>query len=365
MEFGDKGRFRQILKQLGLAMIPGEQVSREALMGRGYGHFSLLYGKDMVFQLPDITKGGGRSTFFIRSEMDYMKFLRCISNGRYRGYQVRTINVATLIEGFPASVAVCATRHGALISSIQTQVMDIPEVLKVHRGNGFFCGHDWTYRKYSPSLNEQAMRIAQILSGYMWAKGYRGIFGIDLVVDEKAHVVYPVECNTRYTGAFPMLSMLHVVYPVECNTRYTGAFPMLSMLHVRNGAIPMDLFHILEFLDVDYEIDVDALNEAYRRPIGGGHIILFNKSHVPLKVGRDVRSGVYRCDPGGHDEFILTDGVPRKENIVVFNDELTRMCRVLFPFQIIESPMKLNDKAREIICQVYDQFAFQPLGAEY
>jgi hypothetical protein len=135
----------------------------------------------------------------------------------------------------------------------------------------------------------------------------------------------------------------------------------------------MDLFHILEFLDVDYEIDVDALNEAYRRPIGGGHIILFNKSHVPLKVGRDVRSGVYRYDPGGHriefmregDEFILTDGVPRKENIVVFNDELTRMCRVLFPFQIIESPTKLNDKAREIIHQVYDQFAFQPLGAEY
>ena len=360
MEFGDKGRFRQILKQLGLPIIPGEQISREALMGRGYRHFSLLYGKDMVFQLPDITKGGGRSTFFIRSEMDYMKFLRCISNGRYRGYQVRTINVATLIEGFPASVAVCATRHGALVSSIQTQVMDIPEVLKVHRGNGFFCGHDWTYRKYSPSLNEQAMRIAQTLSGYMWAKGYRGIFGIDLVVDEKAHVVYPVECNTRYTGAFPML----------------------SMLHVRNGAIPMDLFHILEFLDVDYEIDVDALNEAYRRPIGGGHIILFNKSHVPLKVGRDVRSGVYRYDPRGHriefmreglgyedlrgdDEFILTDGVPRKENIVVFNDELTRMCRVLFPFQIIESPTKLNDKAREIIHQVYDQFAFQPLGTEY
>jgi hypothetical protein len=360
MEFGEKGRFRQILRQLGLPMIPGEQISREELLKRGYRHFSPLYGKDLVFQLPDITKGGGRSTFFIRSEMDYMNFLGCISDGRYRGYQVRTVNVATLIEGFPASVAVCATRHGALVSSIQTQVMDIPEVLRINRGNGFFCGHDWTYRKYSPSMNDQVMRIAQELSGYMWANGYRGIFGIDLVVDERAKVVYPVECNTRYTGAFPML----------------------SMLHVQNGAIPMDLFHILEFLDVDYEIDVDRLNEAYRRPIGGGHIILFNKRHVPLLVSEEVRSGVYRYDPGGHriefmreglgyedlrddDEFILTDGVPRKGSTVVFNDELTRICRILFPSQIIASPTKLNDKTREIISLVYDQFAFQPLGAAY
>jgi hypothetical protein len=238
--------------------------------------------------------------------------------------------------------------------------MDIPEVLLINRGNGFFCGHDWTYRKYSPSMDDQVMRIAQELSGYMWANGYRGIFGIDLVVDERAKVVYPVECNTRYTGAFPML----------------------SMLHVQNGAIPMDLFHILEFLDVDYEIDVDRLNEAYRRPIGGGHIILFNKRHVPLLVSEEVRSGVYCYDPGGHriefmreglgyedlrddDEFILTDGVPRKGSTVVFNDELTRICRILFPSQIIASPTKLNDKTREIISLVDDQFAFQPLGAAY
>ena len=359
-ELGDKGRFREILQGLGLPMVPGEQISRDELIRRGYHQLSLRLGRNMVFQLPDIKKGGGRGTFFIRSEEDYLNFLRCISNGWYRGYQVKTVNVAKLVEGFPASVAVCATRYGPLISSIQTQVMDIPEVLKVYRGNGFFCGHDWTYRSYSASLHERVMRIAQELSGYMWDKGYRGIFGIDLVVDEKADEVYPVECNARYTGAFPML----------------------SMLHVENGAIPMDLFHILEFLDVDYEIDVDALNHAYRKRIMGSHIILFNKRHVPLKVGGNVRSGVYRYDLGGHriefiregvryedlradDEFILTDGVPREGGTVVFNDELTRVCRILFPSQIIESPMKLNGKTREIINLVYDQFDFQPLSPEY
>jgi hypothetical protein len=357
-EFGHKGRFREILQRLGLPVIPGEQIPRDELIRRGYGGLFPRLGRDMVFQLPDITKGGGRSTFFIRSERDYLNFLRCISDGSYRGYQVKTVNVAKLIEGFPASVAVCATRYGPLISSIQTQVMDIPEVLKVHRGAGFFCGHDWIYRSYSPSMHERVTRIAQKLSEYMWERGYRGIFGIDLVVDEEANEVYPVECNTRYTGAFPML----------------------SMLHVRNGAIPMDVFHILEFLDVDYEIDVDALNEAYRKPIAGAHVILFNKGHVPLRVGGDVRSGVYRYDPNGHriefmrpglryqdfggdDEFILTDGVPRKGSIVVFHDELTRICRILFPFQIVESPMRLNKRAREIINLVYDQFDLRPLRA--
>ena len=356
MEFGHKGRFREILQRLGLPVISGEQISRDELISSGYHGLSLRLGGHMVFQLPDITKGGGRGTFFIRSEKDYRDFLGCISNGSYRGYQVNTINVTTLTEGFPASVAVCSTQRGALISGIQTQIMDIPEVLKVHRGNGFFCGHDWTYRSYSPSLHERIMKIAQKLSGYMWGRGYRGIFGIDLIVDEEANEVYPVECNTRYTGAFPML----------------------SMLHVQNGAIPMDLFHILEFLDVDYEIDVDALNEAYRKPITGAHIILFNKGHVPLRVGGDARSGVYRYDPGRHriefvrggvryddlreeDEFILTDGVPRRGSIVVFHDELTRICRILFPCQIIESPTKLSDKARGIINLVYDHLDLRPL----
>jgi len=234
--------------------------------------------------------------------------------------------------------------------------MDIPEVLEVNRGNGFFCGHDWAYRSYSASLHERVTGIVQKLSGYMWDMGYRGIFGIDLVVDEKAGEVYPVECNTRYTGAFPML----------------------SMLHVENDAIPMDLFHILEFLDGDYEIDVDALNRAYRKRMRGSHVILFNKWGVPVKVGRNVRSGVYRYDPGGRriaflreglryedlrgeDEFILTDGVPRKGSIVPFIDELTRICRILFPFQIVESPTELNGRAREIVQLAYDQFDFQPL----
>jgi hypothetical protein len=190
----------------------------------------------------------------------------------------------------------------------------------------------------------------------MWDKGYRGIFGIDLVVDEKTDEVYPVECNTRYTGVFPMLSMHHFT----------------------NGAIPMDLFHILEFLDADYEIDVEKLNQAYRKRIRGSHIILFNKKHVPLKVDGYVRSGIYRYDPREHriefireglryddlrgdDEFILTDGVPCQGGTVVFNDELTRVCRILFPFQIIESPTELNGKAREIINLVYDQFELHPL----
>lgn len=355
-ELGDKGKFREILQELDLPLIPGEQISRDELIRRGYGSLSLRFGRDMVFQLPDITKGGGRGTFFIRSEKDYLNFLTCISKGSYRGYQINTVNVVKLIEGFPASVAACATRYGALISSIQTQVMDIPEVLEVHRGNGFFCGHDWTYRSYSASYHERVMRIVQKLSGYMWDKGYRGIFGIDLVVDEKADEVYPVECNARYTGAFPML----------------------SMHHFKNGAIPMDLFHVLEFLNADYEIDVGKLNQAYRKRIRGSHIILFNKRHVPLKVGGNVRSGVYRYNPGEHriefireglryddlkgeDEFILTDGVPSEGSTVVFNDELTRVCRILFPFQIIESPTELNGKAREIINLVYDQLDFHPL----
>ena len=38
------------------------------------------------------------------------------------------------------------------------------------------------------------------------------------------------------------------------------------MTAVAYGDMPLFLFHLLEFMDVDYEIDVDELNERWAQP---------------------------------------------------------------------------------------------------
>ena len=53
------------------------------------------------------------------------------------------------------------------------------------------------------------------------------------------------------------------MYLGELNPRVTGASSMTNVTAVAYGDMPLFLFHLLEFMDVDYEIDVDELNARW------------------------------------------------------------------------------------------------------
>ena len=55
------------------------------------------------------------------------------------------------------------------------------------------------------------------------------------------------------------------MYLGELNPRVTGASSMTNVTAVAYGDMPLFLFHLLEFLDVEYEIDVDELNGGWAR----------------------------------------------------------------------------------------------------
>ena len=52
----------------------------------------------------------------------------------------------------------------------------------------------------------------------------------------------------------------------ELNPRVTGASSMTNVNAVAYGDMPLFLFHLLEFMDVDYEIDVSELNNRWAEP---------------------------------------------------------------------------------------------------
>ena len=56
------------------------------------------------------------------------------------------------------------------------------------------------------------------------------------------------------------------MYLGELNPRVTGASSMTNVTAVAYGDMPLFLFHLLEFMDVDYEIDVDELNDGWAQP---------------------------------------------------------------------------------------------------
>jgi hypothetical protein len=81
------------------------------------------------------------------------------------------------------------------------------------------------------------------------------------------------------------------------------------MTNVTAGAyadMPLFLFHLLEYLDLDYEIDVDEINERWSREAAvdvWSQIIIKETSSAVDLLTTAPRSGIYTLAPDGTADF--------------------------------------------------------------
>lgn len=330
--YEDKRQFRVIGKGAGLPMIEGETVRIDDLRERKL---------NVVLQLTDYSRGGGVGTLFIKSRDDWQRFDEFVGR-RGKKRKLEWVNVTRLIEGTAASITGCVTRYGVLTGVVQGQIIDQPELSRLAGRSGVWLGHDWSGQRFSDRVQRQAEKLVTRLGEYMAKRGYKGIFGIDLVVDKK-----------------------EMVWPVECNSRYTGAFPTYTWASIRNGEIPLDVWHLLEFMDVPYEMDFDKVQEQNRQPKQGAQILMHNLEAGRVKVGGEVKAGIYNMrgeyvrsgwnllhikEP---DEFVLTDGVPLQGQAL---KPAERLGRLLFNRVIVDETGRLLPEIRELIKQLYQKF---------
>lgn len=348
MRVADRAFFYQMSKGLGLDTVPGDVYPLSHFLARDYGYWAHKLGPGLVVQFPDIRRGGGRGTFFVRSTRDLQGLQDRVRDGTWRGIPLRSASVHRFVKGTPASVALCLTRQGILCSGLQRQLIDLPYCGEFPE-SGIFCGHSWGESPWPSEVRAEALRQARLMGGYLARTGYRGILGIDFLISESEGRVYPLECNPRLTGAFPML----------------------SLLHLRQQIIPMEAFHILELLGVPYEMDPAAMSLKYGESVRGSHIILFRPPRAPLRGRGWPTSGLYEWDPGGrrisyvqgawdygeirHEgQFIIADGPPlREEGERVSEDPLQRLCRVLFPGPVVNKDGTLCGRTLSVVDWVY------------
>jgi len=348
LKLRERAFFQKMAADLGLCQVPGAIYPVAAALGRGYEAWTRDLGPEWVIQLADIAQGGGRGTFFIRSADDYATLRDRLKGLIWRETPLRSILIRKWIRGTPASVAICVTRHGVFVSGLQKQLIDLPYCPKTEE-NGIFCGHVWEGHPWEPVIQTAAMAQAEHIGRYVADLGYRGILGIDFVIDEAAKAAHPLEINPRLTGAFPML----------------------SFLHMQNGIIPLDAFHLIEFLDLPCQIDVAELNRRYQRPLHGSHLLLFSPAQGQATGAYTMRAGIYEAGAGNRsirfvgdgieyadirndNQFIVVDGPPSVE--VVDNpsrDPFSRLCHLLFPSPITDAAGALTPDARRVIDWIY------------
>jgi hypothetical protein len=86
-----------------------------------------------------------------------------------------------------------------------------------------------------------ATELVRRLGDRLAVEGYRGFFEVDVLIDAEDGAVYLGELNPRISGASAVTNVT------------AGAY----------SDIPLFLFHLLDYLDVEYELDVDDINERW------------------------------------------------------------------------------------------------------
>jgi len=94
------------------------------------------------------------------------------------------------------------------------------------------------------------------------------------------------------------------------NPRVTGASSMTNVTAVAYGDMPLFLFHLLEFMDVDYEIDVDELNarwaKAQNTDAWSQFILKQVEDDVEL-ITEAPPSGIWRMSDSGAITYVRRD----------------------------------------------------------
>jgi biotin carboxylase len=232
-------------------------------------------GSDLVVQTP--YGDSGQTTFFIASAADW--------DGDADKIVGEPIKVMRRIEPREAAVEGVVTRHGTLVGPVMTELAGFPELTPY---GGGWCGNEVGSEFFSDHHRELARRYTQQMGDRLRQEGYRGYFELDFLVDAVSGELYLGELNPRVTGASSMTNVTAVAY----------------------GDMPLFLFHLLEFMDVDYEIDVAELNTRWAKAQNVDAWSQFILKQVEEDVERITEappSGIWRMSDAGAITYVRRD----------------------------------------------------------
>lgn len=228
-------------------------------------------GNDLVVQTP--YGDSGKTTFFLTGEEQWREHADDIV-----GQQVK---VMKRINNRAAAVEAVITRHGTVVGPFMTDLTGYPELTPYQGG---WCGNDVFPEAINDEQRRAAGQLVARLGDRLAEEGYRGFFEVDVLVDLDDGEVYLGEVNPRLSGVSSMTNVT------------VGAY----------ADLPLFCFHLLEYMDVDYEIDVDEINERWRRLAAAdlwSQLIMKDPGDSVERILAAPETGNYRIGRDGVLEF--------------------------------------------------------------
>ncbi len=238
---------------------------------KGYAHLcqvSKALGTDLVVQTP--FGDSGHTTFFISNEEEFDKYADEIT-------KEAEVKVMKRINCRGSAIEACVTRHGTVVAPLMSELVGFPELTPYKGG---WCGNEIYPDAFTPEIRDKARRYTRMFGEQLEKEGYRGYFELDFLIDQEDGRIYLGELNPRITGASSITN--HALFAL--------------------ADIPLFLFHILEWMDQPYKIDVNKINARWAETENcdsWGQLVLKHTGDVVGVVSEAPRSGIYRIDEHG------------------------------------------------------------------
>jgi len=224
-------------------------------------------GDDLVVQTP--YGDSGKTTFFISAEADWNKHSADIIG--------QELKVMRRINNRPVAVEAVLTRCGTIVGPFMTELIGYPQ-LTPNRGG--WCGNEMYPEVLTGESRKTATQLVRRLGDRLAKEGYRGFFEVDVLVDTDTGDIYLGELNPRISGASSITNVT------------AGAY----------ADVPLFLFHILEYMDVDFDLDVDEINERWEELAAEdvwSQMILKETDDIVQQLTATARTGQYALDAKG------------------------------------------------------------------
>ena len=262
----------QLGNEAGAPSVPNVLGTAESWKGLKSLATENALGTDLVVQTP--YGDSGKTTFFIKSKEDW-----AVNAKSLVGEQLK---VMKRIDNKAAAVEACITRHGTIVGPFMTDLTGYPELTPYKGG---WCGNDLFPEALSGKQRTAAIGLVRKLGDRLAKEGYLGFLEIDVLVDLSDDSVYLGELNPRISGASSMTNVT------------AGAY----------ADVPLFLFHLLEFMSVDYVLDVEELNERWRELAAvdvWAQLIMKEPDDIVERILEAPRTGTYHLDEDGELAFV-------------------------------------------------------------
>ena len=224
-------------------------------------------GDELVVQTP--YGDSGKTTFFISSEADWRKHSADIVG--------EEIKVMRRINNRPVAVEAVLTRCGTVVGPFMSELIGYK---KLTPARGGWCGNEMFPEVLTGESRRTATQLVRRLGDRLAKEGYRGFFEVDVLVDTDTGEVYLGELNPRISGASSITNVT------------AGAY----------ADVPLFLFHILEYMNVDYDLDVDEINERWEELAAAdvwSQMVMKETDDIVQRLTATPRTGQYSLDANG------------------------------------------------------------------